>query len=85
MFPISGLAHPRPLFHNLADSRGPIAYPVLLCVDPTASLFDHNLVDRDPFVTLEEDTHIIAFKQVQRLNKQQDIVGVKGGPIHWAL
>ena len=50
-------------------------------VDPATYSFDHNLVDREPFIRLQEDAHIIAIEQVKRLNKQQNLARVKHGPV----
>ena len=66
-----------------ADYQRLFACSVPMYVYPTTYSFDHNLVNHEPFVHLQEETHIIVVKQVERLNKKEDLARVKGGLLQW--
>ena len=46
--------------------------------------FYHSPVHDEAFVRLQDETHIIAVKQVERLNKQHDLSRFNGGMLLWA-
>ena len=73
-----------PCLDSRADSQGHFACPVPPFLNPVTYTFDYSQGDHEPFVHLQEETHIIVVKQVEQLNKQQDLARVKGRPLYWA-